>query len=252
LALEIILELYRYHKFPANKMVNWESCWSTLLQAFNLLTLSPIHRFQGESALQVPIGGDPISPGVAEYPIFEPPNAPERREFICEYPELPDYEFCSKHSDRGCWLRPKDAGSKKPTYNISTNYDDENLHLKGVTRKYTLHITNETIYPDGCKNSEAKLFNASYPGPWIEACWGDDIEVTVHNHLPCNGTSIHWHGLRQLNNVENDGVNAVTQCPIAPGHSHTYKFQARQYGTSWYHSHYSLQVYTLIPPSAAS
>lgn len=38
-----------------------------------------------------------------------------------------------------------------------------------------------------------------------------------------------------------DGVNAVTQCPIAPGDSFTYRFRAMQYGTTWYHSHYSLQ-----------
>ena len=38
-----------------------------------------------------------------------------------------------------------------------------------------------------------------------------------------------------------DGVNAVTQCPIAPGQEFTYKFKAMQYGSSWYHSHYSLQ-----------
>ena len=38
-----------------------------------------------------------------------------------------------------------------------------------------------------------------------------------------------------------DGVNAVTQCPISPGQEFTYKFNATQYGSSWYHSHYSLQ-----------
>ena len=38
-----------------------------------------------------------------------------------------------------------------------------------------------------------------------------------------------------------DGVNGVTQCPIAPGDHFTYRFKATQYGTSWYHSHYSLQ-----------
>ena len=56
-----------------------------------------------------------------------------------------------------------------------------------------------------------------------------------------NGTSIHWHGVRQLNNNEYDGVPGVTQCPIPPGQSFTYKFQATQYGTTWYHSHFSLQ-----------
>lgn len=38
-----------------------------------------------------------------------------------------------------------------------------------------------------------------------------------------------------------DGVNGVTQCPIAPGQDFTYKFNVTQYGSSWYHSHYSLQ-----------
>ncbi|RAO66035.1 uncharacterized protein BHQ10_002047 [Talaromyces amestolkiae] len=39
----------------------------------------------------------------------------------------------------------------------------------------------------------------------------------------------------------NDGVPAVTQCPIAPGDSFTYSFIADTYGSSWYHSHYSAQ-----------
>ncbi len=66
-------------------------------------------------------------------------------------------------------------------------------------------------------------------------------EITVKNNLSFNGTTVHWHGLRQLESLEMDGVNAVTQCPIAPGESYTYRFRAIQYGTSWYHSHYSLQ-----------
>lgn len=38
-----------------------------------------------------------------------------------------------------------------------------------------------------------------------------------------------------------DGVNGVTQCPIAPGDSFSYTWRAMQYGSSWYHSHYSVQ-----------
>lgn len=38
-----------------------------------------------------------------------------------------------------------------------------------------------------------------------------------------------------------DGVPGLSQCPIAPGKSFTYKFRADLYGTSWYHSHYSAQ-----------
>jgi FtsP/CotA-like multicopper oxidase with cupredoxin domain len=55
-----------------------------------------------------------------------------------------------------------------------------------------------------------------------------------------------------------DGVNGITQCPIAPGEAplrpsllesiltelgdtFTYRFRATQYGHTWYHSHYSMQ-----------
>lgn len=37
------------------------------------------------------------------------------------------------------------------------------------------------------------------------------------------------------------GVPGVSQCPIAPGSSFTYRFRASEYGTSWWHSHYSAQ-----------
>lgn len=70
---------------------------------------------------------------------------------------------------------------------------------------------------------------------------GDNVVVHVTNNMKDNGTSVHWHGMRQLNTNQYDGVPGVTQCPIAPGQSFTYKFQAIQYGSSWYHSHFSLQ-----------
>lgn len=56
-----------------------------------------------------------------------------------------------------------------------------------------------------------------------------------------NGTGIHWHGIRQLNSCQNDGVPGVTECPIAPGKSRKYVFKCTQFGTTWYHSHWSAQ-----------
>lgn len=85
------------------------------------------------------------------------------------------------------------------------------------------------------------VVNGQYPGPAIIADWGDTIQVTVNNELQDNGTSFHWHGLRQLHSNDMDGVNGITECPLAPGASKTYSFQATEYGTSWYHSHFSLQ-----------
>ena len=66
-----------------------------------------------------------------------------------------------------------------------------------------------------------------------QACWGDWLEITVENKLKYNGTAVHMHGIRMLNAFEHDGVNAITQCAIAPGDSFTYKFRVTQYGTSW-------------------
>jgi len=87
------------------------------------------------------------------------------------------------------------------------------------------------------------VVNGGMPGPTIQASWGDTVVITVNNKLTLNGTSIHFHGVRQLNNNMNDGVPSITQCPIAPGSSMTYTWVAEQYGTSWYHSHFALQTW---------
>ncbi|KAI8243845.1 oxidoreductase [Colletotrichum sp. SAR 10_96] len=112
----------------------------------------------------------------------------------------------------------------------------------GVVRNYDFTISRGVIAPDGYER-QVLLVNGAYPGPTIEANWGDWIQVTVHNNIENNpeGTSLHWHGFRQQNTQWEDGVPAISQCPIAPGKSYTYKFQATLYGTSWYHSHYSSQ-----------
>lgn len=46
-------------------------------------------------------------------------------------------------------------------------------------------------------------------------------------------TSIHWHGIRQFGESNQDGANGVTECPIPPGKNITYAFHVTQYGTSW-------------------
>jgi FtsP/CotA-like multicopper oxidase with cupredoxin domain len=44
-----------------------------------------------------------------------------------------------------------------------------------------------------------------------------------------------------LYNIRFDGTPTVSQCPIPPGSNFTYRFRADQYGSSWYHAHYSAQ-----------
>jgi FtsP/CotA-like multicopper oxidase with cupredoxin domain len=87
--------------------------------------------------------------------------------------------------------------------------------------------------------------NGTIPGPTLVADWGDMMVVHVTNGLQTstNGTSIHWHGIRQNYTNEYDGVPSITQCPTAPGETITYTWRATQYGTSWYHSHFSLMAW---------
>ncbi|EKD15631.1 uncharacterized protein L3040_006021 [Drepanopeziza brunnea f. sp. 'multigermtubi'] len=112
----------------------------------------------------------------------------------------------------------------------------------GVIRSYDFTVTRGQIAPDGYQMNVI-LVNGQFPGPQIEANWGDTIQVTIHNKItgPEEGTAFHWHGFLQKETPWYDGVPGVDQCPIAPGNSFTYSFKASLYGTSWYHSHYSAQ-----------
>uniref|UniRef100_M8BB09 L-ascorbate oxidase n=1 Tax=Aegilops tauschii TaxID=37682 RepID=M8BB09_AEGTA len=92
--------------------------------------------------------------------------------------------------------------------------------------------------------AEAKLavpFPGEAPGPTIRATLGDTIVVDVHNKLETENTAIHWHGIRQIGTPWADGVAGVTQCPILPGETFTYKFVVDRPGTYLYHAHYGMQ-----------
>lgn len=109
-----------------------------------------------------------------------------------------------------------------------------------MTRKYKFVVSYRDIAPDGVTR-KGLVVNGAFPGPTIEANWGDWIEVDVENKLGDEGTTIHWHGILQKGTPWFDGVPSTSQCPITPGKTLIYRFRADQYGTSWYHSHYSAQ-----------
>ncbi|GFR72293.1 L-ascorbate oxidase, partial [Elysia marginata] len=57
--------------------------------------------------------------------------------------------------------------------------------------------------------------NRMVPGPALHVCQGDKIEVVVDNRMELGeGTTIHWHGIRQKGTPYMDGVSMITQCPI--------------------------------------
>ncbi|KXT07393.1 hypothetical protein AC578_435 [Pseudocercospora eumusae] len=126
-------------------------------------------------------------------------------------------------------------------YTIHDNYY-EVMPITCRTREYNFVITNTTIAPDGVERL-ALLVNGQMPGPKIEANWGDTVVVHVTNAMQNNGTSIHFHGIRQNYTNEMDGVPSITQCALAPGESMTYTWKATNYGSSWYHSHFAIQTY---------
>jgi FtsP/CotA-like multicopper oxidase with cupredoxin domain len=111
-----------------------------------------------------------------------------------------------------------------------------------MTREYFFDVQEGTAAFDGFER-DVMTINGHFPGPTIEADWGDEIVVHVTNSVSNNGTSIHFHGVRQYLTNDQDGVASVTQCPLAFGETMTYEWQANQYGHSWYHSHYALQAW---------
>ncbi|KAF2687655.1 multicopper oxidase [Lentithecium fluviatile CBS 122367] len=147
-------------------------------------------------------------------------------------PVLEKKQTCTNGpTSRSCWL---------PGFNANTDMYTSWPNT-GRTVTYDLKITNTTCNPDGQQSRVCMLVNGKMPGPTIIGNWGDTFRITIRNMLQHNGTSIHWHGLRQLNSNSQDGVNGVTECALAPGDAKTYTFKATEYGTSWYHSHFSAQ-----------
>ncbi|KAI1106479.1 putative multicopper oxidase [Jackrogersella minutella] len=145
------------------------------------------------------------------------------------------------HNIGKCNFHPSKSPRCWGDHSLSTNWYDE-IPDTGVTREYWLQVENGTAAVDGVDRIVLTV-NGTVPGPTIIADWGDNVIVHVHNALENNGTSIHWHGLRQNHTTQNDGVASVTQCPVAPKDTITYKFRAEQYGHSWYHSHFATQAW---------
>ncbi|KAK8014122.1 hypothetical protein PG990_007418 [Apiospora arundinis] len=141
---------------------------------------------------------------------------------------------CNIASNRACWT---------DNFNIQTDYETSTPPAASTPRTYDWELTEQDnwVGPDGRILPKVMLINGQFPGPTLRADWGDDVVINVKNSLRTNGTSIHWHGIRQLHNNIHDGANGVTECPLAPGKTKTYRWKATQYGTSWYHSHFSAQ-----------
>ena len=87
--------------------------------------------------------------------------------------------------------------------------------------------------------SNAIAIGGSVPAPTLRWREGEEVVIQVTNRLP-EPTSIHWHGLLIQGVMDGaPGFNGYEA--IQPGETYTYRFQLRQAGTYWYHSHSGLQ-----------
>ncbi|CAH8384820.1 unnamed protein product [Eruca vesicaria subsp. sativa] len=109
-----------------------------------------------------------------------------------------------------------------------------------------------------CETHNSITVNGMFPGPQLVINNGDTLIVKVINRARYNVT-IHWHGVRQMRTGWADGPEFVTQCPIRPGSSYTYRFTIQgQEGTLWWHAHSSwlrATVYgslLVLPPAGSS
>ncbi|MBS0212675.1 MAG: copper resistance system multicopper oxidase [Proteobacteria bacterium] len=90
----------------------------------------------------------------------------------------------------------------------------------------------------------AVTVNGSLPGPTLRWREGSTVTLRVANALPAGSNhapmaSIHWHGILLPANM--DGVPGLSFDGIRPGESYLYRFDVRQSGTYWYHSHSGFQ-----------
>lgn len=106
-------------------------------------------------------------------------------------------------------------------------------------RTVTYHLyLQDTVVTYGGIKKRAIAANGQIPLPTLTFTEGDTAEIIVHNQLK-ESSSLHWHGV-WLPNRE-DGVPFLTQMPIPPSTTYTYRFPIIQNGTYWYHSHSGLQ-----------
>ncbi|TXG74473.1 hypothetical protein EZV62_003052 [Acer yangbiense] len=88
-----------------------------------------------------------------------------------------------------------------------------------------------------CRTHNTITVNGQFPGPTLEVRDGDTLVIKAINNAQYNVT-LHWHGIHQLRNPWADGPEYVTQCPIRPGQSYTYRVTIEnQEGTLWWHAH---------------
>ncbi|GER30479.1 laccase [Striga asiatica] len=117
---------------------------------------------------------------------------------------------------------------------ILLSFAESLAHAETHYHDFTVEQTSITRL---CSTRNIITVNGQFPGPTIAVRNGDSLVIKVTNKAPYNVT-LHWHGIRQMRTPWADGPEYVTQCPIKPGSTYTYRFKIEdQEGTLWWHAH---------------
>ncbi len=106
--------------------------------------------------------------------------------------------------------------------------------------QFDLHIGYQKVNITG-KPTLATTVNGGLPGPTLRWKEGEEVTIRVTNHLDVP-SSIHWHGIILPSTM--DGSPGFDFAGIKPGETFEYKFDVKQNGTYWYHSHSGAQEQT--------
>ncbi|KJZ77661.1 hypothetical protein HIM_02838 [Hirsutella minnesotensis 3608] len=132
------------------------------------------------------------------------------------------------------------------------------LSLLLLGARAELQVHDQTFQPDyvleasagdikiNCQVRHSVTINGTSPGPSISLVEGQTTWIRVHNRLPDQNLTMHWHGLAQRTAPFSDGTPLVSQWPIPPNHFFDYEIRPEvgDAGTYFYHSHVGFQLLT--------
>ncbi|XP_070545387.1 uncharacterized protein [Ptychodera flava] len=155
---------------------------------------------------------------------------------VCKYHMEVKYDYCMMFNDEDTVSDCEDLDGNTVKC-VACCID--NADCAGTDR--AIPFENVPLSCDGVKRSVISV-NGEEPGPPIRVKYGAIVNLTLHNAMTNDLTTMHWHGMYQIRTPWSDGVPFITECPIPPGGTYVYIFAAIPAGTFWYHSHVGDQI----------
>jgi L-ascorbate oxidase len=92
--------------------------------------------------------------------------------------------------------------------------------VRAEDKEYTWHVrprrSRASLSPDCFLDRDMLLVNDQNPGEVLRASVGDKVRVTIVNHSPTEGLTMHYHGISMFNQPYSDGAAARSRCNVGP------------------------------------